>query len=136
MESVSVSREISAPAESIRELMSDYKSFFEGAGFDEVRVDSNQVEIGNNVGLLSVELKLEIMETDADLAYRQLEGIFKNMETRFDLEGENGRTVVTATTDFELDASIVGPILDATIVSKQRKKEINKQLDYLEEASR
>ena len=135
METVSVSREISGPAESIRELMSDYKSFFEGAGFDEVRVDDNRVEIGNSVGLLSVDLELEVIDTEADLAYRQLEGIFKNMQTRFELEEKNGKTAVTATTDFELDANIVGPILDATIVSKQRKKEINKQLDYLEEVS-
>jgi hypothetical protein len=45
-------------------------------------------------------------------------------------EGAEGVTL-TATTEFELDRDLVGPILDATVISRQRKRELTRQFDYL-----
>ncbi|MFW5973880.1 MAG: SRPBCC family protein [Natrialbaceae archaeon] len=132
METVSVSRTIAASREEVAEAMHDLEPFMKAAGFDEVTVDGEEFTIENSVGLLSISLDLRLVDRDAELAYEQVEGIFKSMETRYVLEDAVGGTTVLATTDFALDASIVGPILDSTIISRQRKKELTEQFDYLE----
>lgn len=43
------------------------------------------------------------------------------------------RTVVSATTEFQLRAPAVGSLLDATVIKRQRRKELNAQFDHLEE---
>lgn len=135
MESVSLSRTIQAPEAVLREHITDLQPFMEAAGFDAVRVDGDRIEIDNSVGLLTIGLKLRCFETDGVLAYEQVEGIFETMETRYTLtEAEEGVTV-TATTDFALDVDFVGPILDGTIIARQRKKELSSQFDYLEEVA-
>ncbi|WP_436935973.1 SRPBCC family protein [Halovenus marina] len=135
MESVSISRAIPGPTAPLHEAMHDLEPFMKSAGFDTVTVDSDQFTIENNVGLLSISLDLQLVDRDADLAYEQIDGIFESMETRYTLEEGEETTTVTATTEFELDASIVGPILDATIIARQRKKELTRQFDYLEEVA-
>ena len=132
METVSVSRTFDSPAGPIITAMTDIEPFMESAGFDAVTVDGDRFTIENNVGLLSLSLDLELLDTDDTLAYEQVDGMFKSMETRYEVEEDDGTTTVTATTEFELDASLVGPILDATVVSRQRKKELTKQFEYLE----
>lgn len=131
METVSVSRSFDAPADAVREEIEAVKPFMEGAGFDDVTVDGDHVTIENSVGLLTIELELRVLETDAALAYEQIDGIFRSMETYYFLDEDDGVTI-TATTEFELDRSIVGPILDGTIISRQRKRELTQQFEYLE----
>ncbi|MFT4922112.1 MAG: hypothetical protein ACI8XM_001324 [Haloarculaceae archaeon] len=135
MESVSLSRTIQAPEPVLREQITDLQPFMEAAGFDEVWVDGDRIEIDNSVGLLTIELKLRCIETDGVLAYEQVEGIFETMETRYTLTEEDGSTTVTATTDFALDVGLVGPILDGTIIARQRKKELSSQFDYLDDVA-
>lgn len=135
METVSVSRTIPAPAKAVRTAIHDVEPFMTAAGFDDVTVDGEQFTIDNSVGLLSISLTLRLVDREAELAYEQLDGIFSSMETYYLIDSQNGETTVEATTEFELDASIVGPILDSTIISRQRKKELEKQFDYLEDVT-
>lgn len=132
METVSVRRTFNSSAEPITSVMSDIKPFMESAGFDTVIVDGDHFTIENSVGLLSLSLELQLLDTDDALAYKQTDGMFKHMETRYELDEDNGTTTVSVTTEFELDASIVGPILDSTVISRQRRNELTKQFDYLE----
>ena len=132
METVSVSRTFEATPEEIRDEMRDVEPFMEGCGFDEVTVDGDSFTIANHVGLLSIRLELQLVETEDELVYEQVDGIFEEMVTRYRLEDETDGTRVTATTEFALDARLVGPILDATIISRQRKKELDTQFEYLE----
>jgi hypothetical protein len=132
MESVSLSRTIEAPQQVVADHVLDVERFMKAAGFDEVRVDGDLVEISNSVGLLSIELTLEVVDTDALLAYEQVEGIFETMETRYTLSGSGAGVTVTAVTEFALDVDLVGPILDGTIITRQRTKELSSQFDYLE----
>jgi hypothetical protein len=112
--------------------MLDLKPFMEAAGFDEVRVEGDIITITNHVGLLTIELDLRVVDSDCVLAYEQVDGIFETMETRYTLSEGDGTVTVTATTDFALDVAMVGSILDGTIISRQRKKELTGQFDYLE----
>lgn len=134
METVSVTRTIDASKEEISEAMHDIEPFMCASGFDEVTVDGDEFTIENSVGLLSIDLHLRLVDRGGELAYEQVDGIFKSMETRYVLEDAVDGTTVLATTDFAIDASIVGPILDSTIISRQRKKELEDQFDYLEAA--
>jgi len=133
METVSVSRSFEGEADQVREAMLDLGPFIEAAGFDDVVVDGDAVSIANHVGLLTIELDLQVIDSDSVLAYEQVEGIFESMVTRYTLEEGDGTVTVTATTDFALDVSLVGSILDGTIIRRQRKKELNAQFDYLED---
>lgn len=132
METVTLKRSMDADSAAIQARMHDVKPFMEAAGFDSVTVDGKTVTIGNNVGLLTISLTLRLIESEAALAYEQVEGIFDSMETRYTIEPEEAGTTVTAVTEFELDASFVGPILDSTVISRQRRKELSAQFDYLE----
>ncbi|MFC7058434.1 SRPBCC family protein [Halovenus salina] len=130
METVSLSRTFEASPETIRALVTDVGPFIEACGFDTVSVAEPMVHIENRVGLLSVELDLELVdEPGAVLAYEQREGIFETMTTRYELDEEP--TTLTATTDFALDISLVGELLDATVIKRQRRKELSAQFDYL-----
>ena len=80
-----------------------------------------------------MSLTLELVEVDAALALQQREGHFDEMWTRYDVEPVDGGCFVTATTEFELGASVVGDLLDATVIRRQRRKELEAQLDYLGE---
>lgn len=131
MESVSLSRSFEGSLEAVREAMTDLGPFMEAAGFDEVVVDGDRVDITNHVGLLTIHLSLECFDTESVLAYRQVDGIFDTMETRYTLSEGDGTVTVTATTDFELDVAMVGSILDGTIIARQRRKELTNQFDYL-----
>jgi len=135
MESVSLSREIAAPAERIRAAIDDHEAFMRAAKFDEVRATDGTIEIANAVGLFRIELTLEVIDRPgAALAYVQREGIFETMDTEYRLAETDGGTTVTATTEFAVGASFVGPLFDATVVKRQRRRELDNQFDYLEEA--
>jgi hypothetical protein len=135
METVSLSRSFEGDTAVVREAMTEVKPFMEAAGFDEVTVDGDRVTITNHVGLLTIELDLRLIDTDGVIAYEQVDGIFDSMETRYTLSGGDGTVTVTATTDFALDVAMVGSILDGTIISRQRRKDLSAQFDYLEDVA-
>jgi len=134
MRTVTVSATVDAPAESVREAIRDIEPFMRAAGFDEVAVDGERIRVANAVGIANIELELEVVETpDAVLAYEQREGIFEEMHTEYSVTPAEGAVEVEATTSFTLDVAVVGDILDATIIKRQRRKELRAQLQYIEE---
>lgn len=112
--------------------MADLGPFMASAGFDEVAVDGDTLEVANRVGVATIELTLEVIDDDAHLAYRQRDGIFEEMETRYVVAAADGGSEVTATTEFALDVALVGDVLDATVIKRQRRKELSAQFDWLE----
>lgn len=133
MESIEVSRVVDAPVAEVREAMADLEPFMRAAGFDEVTVEGDRLTIAKAVGLLRISLDLELFEDDeSDLAYRQIDGIFEDMVTWYYLQEVDGGVEVRARTEFALDAP-GGSILDATVIKRQRRKELTAQFDHLEE---
>jgi len=134
MQTVTVSRRVDADPDRVRELMDDLEGFMLAAGFTDVTVDGDEMHLENQVGLATVELGLRLVERDdAALAYEQSDGFFETMTTVYRLEAVDGGTEVTASTDFALDLVLVGAVLDATVIKRQRRKELEMQFDWLEE---
>ncbi|WP_415379633.1 SRPBCC family protein [Halosimplex sp. TS25] len=134
MQSVTVSRRIDAPPERVRTAMDDLEAFMLAAGFTEVTVDGDEMHLENQVGLATVTLDLRVVDTDADLAYEQADGFFETMDTEYRVKAVgDGASEVTATTDFALDVALVGQILDATVIKRQRRHELEQQFDWLED---
>lgn len=132
METVSVSREIEAPPDAVRERMRDVGPFMRAAGFDAVEVEGDRIDLTNGVGIATIELGLELVEEpDAALAYRQRDGIFEAMVTRYTVEPTDSGTRVTAETEFAIDVALVGKLMDATVIRRQRRKELETQFDWL-----
>lgn len=137
MERVSLTRTVDADPETVTDLLTDVEPFMRAAGFDDVTVDGDTVVIKNHVGLFQIELVVELIETDAVLSYEQRDGIFESMTTDYTVEAADGGTEVTATTEYTaLDLPVLGTMIDATIVSRQRSKELNRQFDWLDEQVR
>lgn len=135
MEAFSMERTFDADPARVRELVTDVGPFIRACGFDSVAVDGSTVTIENSVGLATIELELELVEREgAVLAYEQREGIFQEMTTWYELDGENGQSTLSATTEFELDVALVGMILDATVIRRQRRKELTAQFDWVTDA--
>ncbi|WP_135364891.1 SRPBCC family protein [Halosimplex halophilum] len=132
MQTVTVSRRVDAPPERVRDAMGDLEAFMLAAGFTEVTVDGDDMHLENQVGLATVTLDLRLVDTEADLAYEQAEGFFETMDTEYRVEAVDGGSEVTATTDFELDVALVGQVLDATVIKRQRRHELESQFDWLE----
>jgi len=133
METVTVSRTIAASAGAVRDAIRDIEPFMRAAGFDEVTVDGGTIRVANSVGIADIELELAVVEDpDAVLAYEQREGIFEEMRTAYGLTPTADGVEVAATTSFALDVALVGDFLDATVIRRQRRKELEAQLDYVE----
>ena len=134
MQEVTVERELSAAPEDVVPLVEDTAAFMSAAGFDAVRVDGETIRIQNRVGLFDVELIVEMVDDEeAVLAYEQVDGIFEDMDTAYHLEATEDGARISATTTFEaVDLPIVGQVLDATVVKRQRSSELNAQFDWLE----
>lgn len=136
MQQVSVTREFDVTPAAVRTAMADLESFMRAGGFETVDVDGDMVHLENSVGLFFlIELDLEVVDRDGvDVAYKQGDGIFSSMETRYVVEplDDGDRCRVTATTEFELDVAFAGPLLDASVVTRMRRLELGKQFDYLE----
>lgn len=132
MQQVSLSRTVDADPERVVDAIRDVGPFMRAAGFDGVAVDGDRVTLTNQVGLASIELELEVIEReDAVLAYEQVEGIFDDMVTWYEVEAVDDGTEVRATTEFAVDVDLVGFLLDATVIKRQRRKELEAQFDYL-----
>jgi hypothetical protein len=135
MHTVTVSREVPALPDAVRERMQDVGAFMRAAGFDGVVADEDRIELTNGVGIATIELDLELIdEPGAALAYRQHEGIFEEMVTRYTLEPTQDGTEVTAETEFAIDVALVGKLLDATVIQRQRRRELEQQFDWRERA--
>lgn len=86
------------------------------------------------MGLPKIELELAVIEgPDAALAYEQREGIFEEMWTTYSLEAAPAGAEIEATTNFAIDVALVGDVLDATVIERQRRAELETQFDYLAE---
>jgi carbon monoxide dehydrogenase subunit G len=134
MQSVTLTRTIDAQPAAVVDAMHDLEPFMLAAGFDEVTVDGETIRVANAVGIAEIVLVLELIDDpDGVLAYEQREGIFEEMVTRYSLVETADGTEVTATTEFAMDVAIVGGVLDATVIKRQRRKELAAQLDWLEE---
>lgn len=133
MNTVTLSRTIEAPPETLRDAIADVEAFVRSAGFDEVDVDGETVRVANDVGVASIELTLELVDDpDAALAYEQREGIFEAMRTEYVVAAAAEGSEVTATTEFALDVALIGDLLDATVIERQRRAELSAQFDWLE----
>jgi len=133
MQSVTLSRTIDAPPEAVDDAMADLKPFMLAAGFDEVAVDDeDRFRIAMAFSFARIELVLDLLEDDdAALAYEQHEGIFEEMVTAYELEETAEGTDATARTEFALDVAVVGGVLDATVIKRQRRRELDAQLEWL-----
>lgn len=143
MESITVSRAFTAPPDAVRERVWDVGPFMRAGGFDEVTVQQeptagrrpaagDRFELTNSVGIATIELGLELFdEADAVLAYRQHDGIFEEMVTRYHLAPTETGAELTATTEFAIDVALVGKLMDATIIKRQRRRELEAQFDWL-----
>lgn len=134
MQEVTVSRDVAADPESVRDGFADMEAFMDAAGFDEVTVEGDRVTVERAIGLAELELTLEIIDGDDALTYEQVEGMFDEMTTTYRLDGADGETTITAQTQFEL-GGVIGAALDATLIKRQRTKELEDQLAYLEETA-
>ncbi|MFB6361631.1 MAG: SRPBCC family protein [Halobacteriales archaeon] len=134
MQLVTVSRTIPADPETVRDLVTDLEPFMRAGGFSEVTVENDEIYLRQNIGLGRIELDLRVVpDADVALAYQQVDGIFNQMRTEYDLESVPEGTRVTARTEFEI-GGVFGSVLDATIVKRKRRSELNAQFDYLEDA--
>jgi len=133
MERVTRSLELDAPAEEVRPLVADAEPFTAAGGFDEVVVDGDRMHLENRLGLATVELDLRLRDDGAALSYEQVEGMFEEMWTTYEVEADGDGSVVTATTEFALTDGMLGDVLDATIIRRQRAREIDGQFEYLRE---
>lgn len=132
METVTVTETIAADIDRIRDAITDIGPFMRAAEFDDVSVEGDIVRITNHVGLATIELELEVIDDeDAVLVYEQRDGIFDEMVTRYTLSDTPDGVEVRATTDFAVQARLIGPVLDATVVSRQRRRELTAQFEYL-----
>lgn len=151
MNTVTVSRTISGTPAAVQAAMLELEPFTRAAGFDSVDVDGETIHVANQVAIAEIELELAVVDDpEADLAYEQRDGIFEEMWTTFevtsaeDAQAADGAVAdarvpesveVVATTQFSLDVALIGDFLDATVISRQRRKELNAQLDYLEDVA-
>jgi carbon monoxide dehydrogenase subunit G len=133
MQTVSLSRDFDADPDAVEALVEDVGAFTRAGGFDDVEVEGDLMRLRNGVGIATMELKLELLDTsEATLAYRQVEGIFDEMETQYSVEATETGTRITARTSYELDLALVGDLLDSTVIKRQRRREIEAQFDWLE----
>jgi len=133
MNAVSLRRHVDASPDRVREHVRDVVPFMEAAGFDTVELDGDELRIENRVGILGIELTLELVnEEDATLVYEQRDGVFESMRTTYHVTPDDGGSEVVAETEFALDVAVVGDFLDTTVIERQRKKELSAQFDYLE----
>lgn len=132
MQTVTVSRRVDGSPETVRALMDDVQRFMAAGGFDDVTVDGDVITLENTLGFANLSLTLE-RDRDADaLAYEQRDGMFSEMRTEYEVVAVDGGTRVSATTEFELGNSVVADVMDATLIRRQRVRELEGQFDWLE----
>jgi hypothetical protein len=134
MQTVAVTRTLDAPPDRVRDAIQDVGPFMRSAGFDDVTVDGDLVRLTNRVGMATIELELRLEARDgAVLAYVQEDGLFDEMETWYEVDPAGDGTRVEATTEFQVDVDLVGFLLDATVIKRQRTQELEMQMEYLDD---
>jgi len=133
MASVTRSRFIDAPPDIVeRVITADIAALMQAANYDSVRFEGDRLELEQTLGLASLSLTLrQIDDADATLAFEQVDGHFERMVTEYDVEPSDGGTTVSARTEFTL-GGITGSVLDETLVRRQRGRELEAQLEYVE----
>lgn len=141
MQTVTVTRTLDADPAAVRAAMDDTAAFMEAGGFDEATLHGDVLEITNRVGIATLSLTLERVEDgDARQVWEARDGIFEEMRTTYAVEPHDGGDgsgegcTVTARTAFAVDVALVGGLMDATVIRRQRRKELATQLDWLERA--
>ncbi|MFB6118031.1 SRPBCC family protein [Halosegnis sp.] len=134
MNTVRVERTLAADPEPVRAAIRDVEPFMRAAGFDGVDRDGDTLRLTNHVGIMTLELTLALVDRpDAVLAYEQREGIFESMETTYTVTPTDEGCTVAAETAYALDVGLVGDFLDATVIDRQRRRELTAQFDHLAE---
>lgn len=132
MTEVTLSRNLDASPETVRDcILDDLTAFIEASGFDSVTATGDSFVVSRNIGMATLELTLDVQESDALLFLVQTEGIFDRMWTEYEVEQTEDGSRITATTEFTL-GGVLGPVLDGTMISRQRRQEFRDQFDYLE----
>lgn len=131
MTTVTLSRELDASADVVREtIRSDLAGFIRASGFDSVTEDGDSYVVARDIGMATFELTLAVRDSETVLYMEQTEGMFDEMWTDYQVEPTEDGSRITATTEFTL-GGVLGPILDATMITVQRKREFELQFDYL-----
>ena len=134
MTEVTLTRDLPVDPETVRNcIREDLSAFVEASGFDSVTATGDTFVVTRHIGMATLELTLEVRESDALLYLEQTEGIFDEMWTEYTVEETDDGSKITATTGFTL-GGVLGPILDGTMIATQRRKEFALQFDYLEAA--
>jgi len=133
MASVTRSRFIDAPPDIVeRVITADIAALMQAANYDSVRFEGDRLELEQTLRPASLSLTLrQIDDADATLAFEQVDGHFERMVTEYDVEPSDGGTTVSARTEFTL-GGITGSVLDETLVRRQRGRELEAQLEYVE----
>jgi hypothetical protein len=133
MQSITVSRTIDASPSAVRSKVHDVEPFIRASGFDTVDVDGDTITVANRMGPTTIELTLAVVDDDSsDFAFEQREGLFDEMRTTYTIESTENGCEITATTEFGIDVALVGGLLDATVIKRQRRNELDAQFDWLE----
>lgn len=133
MASVEVEWDIAAPPQAVRDAMSDVESFMYAAGFDEVHVEDDRLHLEMVLGIARMELNVRFLDDHPGvLAYEQVDGIFESMTTHYEVDATDSGSTIRGITEFRL-GGVVGSILDATIIKRQRTREFESQFDWLEQ---
>lgn len=131
METVTVKRAFAAPPDAVRELVrEDVPAFVRASGFDRVTHEDGLYSVSRDIGIATLELTLERVESDSLLEFEQTEGLFDRMWTEYRLESTLEGCELLATTEFTL-GGVLAPVLDPTMISTQRQREFDRQFDYV-----
>lgn len=133
MQTVSVARTVDASPAVVRDAVRDVGPFMRAAGFDGVTVEGDLIHLSNRVGLFAVQLTVEVVDDpEAVLAYEAREGLFESMRTVYRVDEVADGTHVEAETTFAIGVAVLGEMLDSTVVTRQRRSELEAQFDYLD----
>jgi hypothetical protein len=134
METVTHAIDLPVSPDVVRErIREDVPAFIRASGFDSVTVTEDAYTVSRSIGLATLELTLEAVESDAVLALDQSAGFFDTMWTEYRVEPTDTGSRVTASTEFTI-GRVLGPVLDGTMIRKQRLREFEAQFEYLREA--
>lgn len=131
METVTVTRSFDAPEVAVREVvLDDIPAFVRASGFDRIDVVDEAITVSKDIGMATFELTLEQRESNHLLAFEQTEGLFDRMWTDYRLDSDEDGSKLTATTEFSL-GGVLAPVLEPTMITRQRTREFERQFDYV-----
>lgn len=132
METVTKRRSLAASPAAVRELITgDVPAFIRASGFDDVTVADGCYTVSRDIGMATFELTLAPIDGDAVLEFKQIDGLFEEMWTAYRVDDTPEGCTLSAETEFTM-GGVLGPVLDATLIERQRTKEFELQFDYVE----